>query len=59
MAFKVFAETTLLLKVDHFEGILNQNKIDRIVNDNLINCNLQQFKKIYTNIAKKSFAIFK
>ena len=35
MALKFFPDTILLLKVDHFEGILNQIKIDGIVNDHL------------------------
>ena len=30
----------LLLKVDRFEGILNQIKIDGMVNDRLSSCNL-------------------
>ena len=39
MALKFFPETTLLLKVDHFERILNRVKIDGIVNDHLSSCN--------------------
>ena len=35
MALKFFLDTILVLKVDHFEGILNWNKIDRLVNDHL------------------------
>ena len=37
MALKFFPETVLLLKVDHFEGILNQIKIDRMMNDHSSN----------------------
>ena len=33
MALKFFPETILVLKVDCCEGILNQNKIDRMVYD--------------------------
>ena len=33
MALKFFLEAILLLKVDCFEGILNWNKIDGMVND--------------------------
>ena len=33
MAMKFFSEIILLLKVDIFEGFLNQCKIDRMVND--------------------------
>ena len=40
MAFKFIPDTILLLKVDHFEGILNQNKIDGMVNDHSSSCNL-------------------
>ena len=40
MAFKFFPDTILLLKVHHFEGILNRIKIDRMVNDHLSSCNL-------------------
>ena len=40
MAFKFFPDTILLLKVDHFEGILNRIKIDEMVNDHLSSCNL-------------------
>ena len=58
MAFKFFPDTNVLLKVDRFEGILNWIKIDEIVNDHLSSCNSQRFKKIYTNITKKPFAIF-
>ena len=39
MAFKFFPDTILLLKVDRFEGILNQIKIDGMVNDHLSSCN--------------------
>ena len=39
MDFKFFPDTILLLKVDYFEGILNQIKIDGMVNDHLISCN--------------------
>ena len=38
MAFNVFPDTILLLKVDHFEGISNQIKIDGMVNDRLSSC---------------------
>ena len=38
-AFKFFPHTILLLKVDHFEGILNRIKIDEMVNDHLSSCN--------------------
>ena len=40
MAFKCFPGTILLLKVGRFEGILNQIKIDGMVNDHLSSCNL-------------------
>ena len=33
MAFKPFPDTILLLKADHFEGILNWIKIDGMVNN--------------------------
>ena len=39
MAFKFISDTILLLKVDRFEGILNQIKIDEMVNDYLSSCN--------------------
>ena len=39
MAFKVFPEIILLLKVDCFEGILNRIKIDEMVNDHSSSCN--------------------
>ena len=39
MAFKFFQDTILLLKVDRCEGILNQIKIDGMVNDHLSCCN--------------------
>ena len=39
MAFKFFPDTILLLKVDGFEGILNQMKIYGMVNDHLSSCN--------------------
>ena len=40
MALKFFLETILLLKVDTFEGVLNQSKIDGTVNGHLNSCNL-------------------
>ena len=40
MALKFFPEIILLLKVNHYEGILNQIKIDGIVNDHSSSCNL-------------------
>ena len=40
IAFTFFPDTILLLKVDHFEGILNRIKIDEMVNDHLSSCNL-------------------
>ena len=40
MALKFFPGITLLLKVDRFEGIVNQSKIDRMVNDHSSSCNL-------------------
>ena len=40
MALKFFPEIILLLKVDRFKGILNQIKIDRMVNDHSSSCNL-------------------
>ena len=39
MALKFFPKIILLLKVDYFEEILNQIKIDRMVNDYLSSCN--------------------
>ena len=39
MAWKVFTETILLLKVDRFEGIVNRIKIDRMVTDHSSSCN--------------------
>ena len=40
MTFKFFQiATILLLKVDHFEGILNRIKIGGMVNDHLSSCN--------------------
>ena len=40
MAFKLFADTILLLKVDCFEGSLNRIKTDGMVNDDSSSCNL-------------------
>ena len=39
VTFNVFPDTILLLKVDCFEGILDQIKIDGMVNDHLNSCN--------------------
>ena len=39
MALKFFPETILLLKVDTLEGILNQIKIDGMVNSHSSSCN--------------------
>ena len=40
MALNFFAEAILLLKVDCFEGTLNWNKIDGMMNDHSNSCNL-------------------
>ena len=40
MGFKFFPDTILLLKVDHFEEILNWIKIYGMVNDHSSSCNL-------------------
>ena len=39
MAFKFFLDTIVLLKVDHFKGILNQIKINGMANDHSSSCN--------------------
>ena len=39
MAFQSFPDTILLLNVDRVEEILNQIKIDEMVNDHLSSCN--------------------
>ena len=39
MALKFFPDTILLLKVDRCVGILNQIKIDGVVNDHSSSCN--------------------
>lgn len=41
MTFKFFPGTTLLLKVDLFEGFSNQNKTNKMVNNQLSICNSQ------------------
>ena len=58
MVLKFFTEIILLLKVDYFEGILNQNKIDEMVNDHLTAVTRSNLKKLYANIDKKPFVIF-
>ena len=40
---KLFPDLTPLLKVDRFEGFLNQYKTDRMVNDNLSSYNSKRF----------------
>ena len=52
MALKLLSEAIFLLNMKRFKGSLNQNKIDGMVNDHLSSCNLQQYKKLYTNIDK-------
>ena len=39
MILKFFPETIPFLKLDKFEGILNWNKIDGMVNDHSNSCN--------------------
>ena len=39
VALKFFPKNILLLKVDSFEGILNQIKIDGMMNDHSSSCN--------------------
>ena len=57
MAFKFFPYTMLLLKVDCFEGLLNQIKIDRMVNNNLAAVTRSDFKKS-TQISLKTVCNF-
>ena len=52
MAFKFFPDTISLLKVDSFEGIVNEIKINGMVNDHSSSCNSYRSKKIHKNIAK-------
>ena len=40
IAFKLFPDTIFLLNVDRFERILNQIKIDGMVNDHLSSYNM-------------------
>ena len=40
ITLKIFPKIILLLKVDCFEGILNQIKIDGMMNDHSSSCNL-------------------
>ena len=40
MALNFFPETILLINMDCYEGILNQFRIDGIVNDHSSSCNL-------------------
>ena len=58
MALKFFPETILLLKVDRFEGILNCNKIDRMVNDHLSSYNSYEFLKKSMQISLKTICNF-
>ena len=53
MAMKFFSEIILLLKVNHFEGFLNQYKIDGMVNDNSSSCNSKLFKKDHLQYLNK------
>ena len=42
---KLLPDLIPLLKVDCFEGFLNQYKIDGMMNDNLSSCNSKSFYK--------------
>ena len=57
MTLKFFPETIILIKVDCFEEILNQNKIDGMVNDHTSSCESYNLKKCM-QILLNPFAIF-
>ena len=52
--FKIFLQTTLLLKASCLEGLLNWNKTDWMASKHLRSCNLHQLK----NIGKDHFWLF-
>ena len=49
MALKFYPGTTHLSKHLCFKGLLNRNKIDRMVSKHLSRCNLHQFKNFSKN----------
>ena len=49
MDLKIFPNTVVLLKVDHFEGFSNQSNIDELVINSTSGCNYKSYKLINKN----------
>ena len=44
MDLKIFPNTDVLLKVNHFEGFSNQSNVDELVINNTSGCNCNKYK---------------
>ena len=49
MDVKIFPNTIMLLKVDHFEGFLNWTNVDELVINSTSRCNYKNYKLINKN----------
>ena len=54
MGLKIFPNTTMLLKVDRFEGFLNQTNVDDLVINSTSGCNYKNYKLINKNYKLKN-----
>ena len=44
MDLKILTKTIMLLKVDHFDGFLNQSNVDELVINSMTGCNCKNYK---------------
>ena len=54
MDLKIFPNTIVLLKVDHFKGFLNQSKLDKLVINSMSGCNYKNYKLNNNNYKLKN-----
>ena len=54
MDLKIFCNTTVLLKVDHFKGFLNWSNVDRVVINSMSGCNYKNYKLNNNNYKLKN-----
>ena len=54
MDLKIFPNTIVLLKVDHFKGFLNRSNVDKLVINSMSGCNYKNYKLNNNNYKLKS-----
>ena len=53
---KIFPNTNMLLKVEHFEGFSNRSNVDELVITNISGCNCSSYK-LNNNLARKKCSL--